>query len=52
MKIFNLFYFNDKIELLDVGAAAIAETPIYKILLDKNIAHLSAFDGDVRQLKK
>jgi FkbM family methyltransferase len=52
MKIFNLFDFNDEIQLLDVGASAIAEMPIYKILLDKNLAFLNAFDGDQRQIEK
>lgn len=52
MQIFNPFDFNEKIQLIDVGAAAIAETPIYKILLDKKIAHLNAFDGDQRQIEK
>ena len=52
MKIFDLFNFNEKIQVVDVGAAAIAETPIYKILLDKKIAHLNAFDGDQRQIEK
>jgi FkbM family methyltransferase len=52
MKIFNLFDFDAEIQVMDVGAAAIAETPIYKVLLDKKIAHLTAFDGDERQIKK
>ena len=52
MKIFNLFEFNDEIQLLDVGASAITEIPIYKILLDKNLAFLNAFDGDKRQIEK
>jgi hypothetical protein len=29
---------------MDVGASAIAETPIYKILLDSNVARLNAFE--------
>ena len=52
MQIFNPFDFNEKIQLIDIGAAAIAETPIYKVLLDKTIAHLTAFDGDQRQIEK
>mgnify|MGYP003331908269 FL=1 len=52
MKIFNLFEFDAKIQVMDVGAAAIAETPIYKILLDKKLAHLTAFDGDERHIQK
>jgi len=52
MKIFNLFEFDAEIEVMDVGAASIAETPIYKILLDNKMAHLTAFDGDERQIEK
>ena len=52
MKIFNLFVFDAEIEVMDVGAASIAETPIYKILLDNKMAHLTAFDGDKRQIEK
>jgi len=40
------------IEIMDIGASAIAEVPIYKTLLQKQIAHLTAFDGDDRQLSK
>lgn len=52
MKIFNLFEFETVIQVMDIGAAAIAELPIYKILLDKQLAHLTAFDGDERQLSR
>jgi len=52
MRIFNLFDFNDKIQIMDVGASAIAETPVYKVLLEKNIGHLTAFDGDERQIQE
>tara|TARA_B100001093_G_C26751601_1_gene981402 strand:+ start:428 stop:1276 length:849 start_codon:yes stop_codon:yes gene_type:complete len=52
MKIFNLFEFDAEIQLMDVGASTIAETPIYKILLEKKLAHLTAFDGDERQIEK
>jgi FkbM family methyltransferase len=52
MKIFELFDFDAEIQVMDVGAAAIAGTPIYKVLLDKEMAHLTAFDGDERQIKK
>ena len=52
MKIFNLFEFDTEIQVMDVGAAAIAETPVYKVLLDKKMAHLTAFDGDERQIEK
>jgi len=52
MKIFDLFDLNSKLKILDVGAAAINEIPIYKKLLDINIGHLSAIDGDKRQNEK
>ena len=44
--IFNSFLFDEEIQLMDIGASAIAEIPIYKKLIDKNLAHLTAFDGD------
>ena len=52
IKIFDLFEFDSKIEVMDVGAAKIAETPIYKILLDNKMAHLTLFDGDERHIEK
>ncbi len=52
MKVFNLFDLRDQIDILDVGAAAINEEPIYKKILDMNIAHLTAIDGDSRHAKK
>ena len=33
-KFLNILNFKDKIQILDIGAAAISETPIYKILYD------------------
>jgi FkbM family methyltransferase len=45
----SLIGFADKIHVLDIGAAAIAEVPPYKRLLDRRLARLSAIDGDVRQ---
>jgi hypothetical protein len=45
MKIFELFDFDAEIQVMDVGAAAIAEIPIYKVLLDKKwliLRHLMA----------
>lgn len=44
----SLIGFADKIHVLDIGAAAIAEVPPYKLLLDRGIARLSAIDGDPR----
>lgn len=49
-QIFDLFDLDEKIEVMDVGASAIAEDPIYRVLLEKGIAHLTAFDGDARQI--
>lgn len=40
------------ITLMDVGAAAIAEVPVYKSLLDLDIAHLHAFEGDPRHIEQ
>ena len=48
----NLIEFSEKIEVMDIGAAAIAEIPIYKKLLDEDLAHLNAFEGDKRQIEK
>lgn len=41
--------FEGQIHVADIGAAAIAEVPPYKALLDRGIARLSAVDGDDRQ---
>ena len=40
------------INLMDVGAAAIAEVPVYKSLLDLDIAHLNVFEGDPRHIEQ
>lgn len=45
------FQLAENIQILDVGASAIAEVPIYKILLDLNSAQLNAFEGDERQIE-
>ena len=37
---------------MDIGASCIAEVPVYKKLLDENLAHLNAFEGDSRQIQK
>jgi hypothetical protein len=37
---------------MDIGAAAIAETPIYTKLIEEKIANLNAFEGDKRQSDK
>lgn len=43
---------DEKIQIMDVGASAINETPVYKPLLDIGIGHLNAFEGDKRQIEK
>ena len=43
---------DEKIQILDVGAFATTEVPIYKTLLDHNLAHLNAFEGDKRQIQE
>ena len=52
MKYLDLFELEKKIEIIDVGAAAIAETPIYKKIIDIGLANLNAFEGDERQSDK
>lgn len=52
MRMFNLFDFKEKIRIMDIGASALTETPIYKALIEKKIAQLTAFDGDERQIKQ
>ena len=47
----DIFEYNEKIQVLDIGAAIIAEKPIYHNLFKKNIAHLNLFDGDSRQIE-
>jgi FkbM family methyltransferase len=44
-----LLRFDGEMEVADIGAAAIAEVPPYKALLDLNLAGLNAFDADERQ---
>jgi FkbM family methyltransferase len=41
-----------RLEVMDIGAACIAEVPIYKRLMDRGLAHLHAFEGDERQVAK
>lgn len=45
------FQLAENIQILDVGASAITEVPVYKILLDLNSAKLNAFEGDERQIE-
>ncbi|MBM3555532.1 MAG: FkbM family methyltransferase [Alphaproteobacteria bacterium] len=51
-QVFDFLALDQPIQVMDVGASAIAETPIYKPLLDKGWAHLHAFDGDARQIER
>ena len=50
MKHLGLFELDKKIEIMDVGAAAINETPIYSNLINSKIGNLNAFEGDERQI--
>ena len=52
MKHLDLFELNQKIEIMDVGAANINETPIYSSLINNKIGNLNAFEGDERQIEK
>jgi FkbM family methyltransferase len=42
----------DHLQIMDIGAACIAEVPIYRALLDEGIGELNAFEGDSRQIAK
>jgi hypothetical protein len=52
MKYLDIIELDQKIEIMDIGAAAIAETPIYTKLIEDKIANLNAFEGDKRQSDK
>ena len=52
MKCFDILEIEKKIEIMDIGAAATAEIPVYKKLLDLELANLNAFEGDSRESKK
>ena len=41
----------EALQIMEVGASVINETPIYKALLDQGKAHLHAFEGDPRQIE-
>jgi len=49
--VFGLFELDSRIEVMDVGAAYIAEEPPYKKLLELGLAHLNAFEGDARHVE-
>ena len=48
-KVFDFLELNELIQVMDAGASAIAEVPVYKPLLDNGWAELNAFEGDERQ---
>jgi FkbM family methyltransferase len=48
--VFGLFDLDSRIEVMDVGAAVIAEVPPYTRLLELGLAHLNAFEGDERHV--
>ena len=48
-KVFEFLNLDDKINLFDIGAAAIAEEPIYKSIIEMGAGSLYAYDGDERQ---
>lgn len=52
MTLKNLIPLTRPLQVMDIGAACIAEIPVYKPLLDENIAQLNAFEGDARQIDK
>lgn len=43
--------FETRLELMDIGAACIAEVPVYRQLIERGIAHLHVFEGDQRQIE-
>jgi FkbM family methyltransferase len=47
---FKYFPLSESIQVMDVGAAAIAETPNYKKLVNSGVANLHVFEGDRRQI--
>jgi FkbM family methyltransferase len=44
-----LIGFEGRLEIADIGAAAIGLEPPYQLLLDTGLAHLNAFEADARQ---
>lgn len=51
MKELDFLDLSEQIQIMDVGASAIAEVPIQKTLLKKQLAHLNAFEGDQRRIE-
>ena len=52
MNLQDILGITETIHAMDIGASCIAEVPVYKKLLDENLAHLNAFEGDSRQIQK
>ena len=52
MNYLDLFDLEEKIQIMDVGAAAISEIPVYKKLMEIGIGKLNAFEGDRRHSAK
>ncbi len=48
-EVFSFLNLDNKINLVDIGAAATAEEPIYKSIMEIGAGSLYAFDGDKRQ---
>lgn len=51
MKSIDFLPSGNAIQVMDVGAAAIAEVPMYRPLLEAGFGHLHAFEGDARQIE-
>lgn len=51
MKAFDFLDLVEPIQVMDVGASAINEVPIYQPLLSAGLGHLNAFEGDTRQIE-
>ena len=52
MNCLDLFDLQEKIQIMDIGAAAISEIPVYKKLIEIGLGKLNAFEGDQRHSTK
>lgn len=50
MRVFDFLALDESLKIMDIGAAAINEVPLYRPLLDEKIGELHAFEGDQRQI--
>lgn len=50
VSIFDFLDIEESVNVMDIGAAAINEAPIYRPLLERSIGELHAFEGDPRQI--